>query len=326
MIVQMVIGNGDKLALSSLPYAMQEQLAEELGTIRLVDKMTVSSVAEEFVRELEGVGIATPGGPETVLKTLGDHISPDLASKLRTSLNSQLLKDPWSLITALEVEDLVPIMNAQSIEIAAVVLSKLTVRKAAELLGELPGERARRITYAVSQTADISPDAVHRIGTALAQEHCVSEALAFEKAPVKRVGAILNSSATMTRENVLEGLDSQDPVFASDVRKALFTFSDIPTRIATTDIPNCIRGVPVETLNLAIAGALAAGGPLAASAEFIIENVSQRMAGQIRDDVAELGKVKQVLADGAMNELTASIRDLTDAGTITMVEPEGGDE
>ena len=55
-------------------------------------------------------------------------------------------------------------MENESIEVAAVVLSKLKAVKAVDLLGAITGPRAREITYAVSQTSGVSPSAVDRIG------------------------------------------------------------------------------------------------------------------------------------------------------------------
>ena len=174
--------------------------------------------------------------------------------------------------------------------------------------------------------ADISPDAVKRIGTALAADYSRPDFLAFEKAPVQRLGAILNSTVTDTREDVLEGLGTADPVFASDVRKAIFTFENIATRVKPNDIPNCIRSVDGEVLTAAIAYALAGDEPLVASAEFILENLSQRMASQIREDADERGKVKKSEAEAAMSEITTAIRELSDSGAITLIDPDDDDE
>ncbi|MEJ6398003.1 FliG C-terminal domain-containing protein [Yoonia sp. 208BN28-4] len=322
MVVQMIVGNGDQLKLASLPLSLQEALADELRSIRLVDKTTVNTVANEFVGALEEVGLIAPGNAEDVLKTLGDHISPALASKLRADIANAKMSDPWPMLTALPVEDLVRVMQVQSVQIAAVVLSKLTVGKAAEILGKLPGPRARQITYAISQTSDISPGMVSQIGTALVHEHCVSSAVAFERDAGQRVGEILNSSAADTRNSMLESLTDTDALFADEVRRAIFTFEDIAIRIVPTDVAACIRNVDPDTLNMALGGATAAGGALAASADFILSNISQRMAGQIRESIAELGKIKPADGDKAMNGVTGAIRELVDDGTIKLIETE----
>lgn len=326
MVVQMLIGDGGSLSLGQLPEALQETLAEELGAIRLVDRATVSSVAEEFTARLEAIGLTAPGNRDGAIVTLADHLSPHLAARLRTQLQSVRNGDHWPTIIDLDVERIVAIMQAESIEVCAVALSKLPVSKAAEVLSKTPGDRARRITYAMSQTEAITPDAVRRIGAALAEEYGQPRDRAFEKAPVQRLGAILNSTGTDTREDVLEGLGTKDPDFASNVRKAIFTFKDIAPRVKPTDIPNCIRSVDAEVLTTAIAAGLAGDQSFVESAEFILGSVSQRMATQLREDAQERGRIKKADGERAMSEITTAIREMADGGVITLIDPDSDEE
>ena len=322
LIVQMLISDGGKIKLSSLPEHLQESLAMEFSAIRLVDRETVNAVAEEFLQLLGAVGLSSPGGPTAAIDALSDVISPDLVNKLRERFGGGPKGDQWPRIVEMEIEQLVAIMATESIEVCAVALSKLPVDKAAGVLTKLPGERARQITFAVSQTADISSDAITRIGAALVEDYCQSKVSAFEKTPVDRVGAILNSSPSLTREDVLEGLDTQDEVFAKDVRKAIFTFSDIAIRLSAADIPAVIRIVDADLLSTALAFALQQDGPILESAEFILSNISQRMANQMREDAAERGKIKKDAAEDAMNAVTTAIRTQVDSGEISFIDPD----
>ncbi|WP_394177273.1 FliG C-terminal domain-containing protein [Yoonia maritima] len=322
MIVQMMISDGGNLSLSQLPESLQELLTDELGAIRLVDRDTVLGVAEEFIAELGSLGLSAPGSRDGAIAALSDHLSPTVAARLREQMESVRFGDHWHIVIDLPNSRIVDIMNAESVEICAVALSKLPTSKAAAVLAQTPGERARRITYAMSLTADISPDAVHRIGQSLAKEYGRPVSSAFDKAPAQRLGAILNSAVTQTREEVLGGLGEDDPEFANDLRKAIFTFKDIPARVKPTDIPNCIRTVDPAQLSSAIASALAADEPVISAAEFILSNVSQRMAGQIREEAEELGTIKKADAEAAMSSVTSAIRDLVESGTITLRDPE----
>jgi len=322
MVVQMLIGDGGTLSLDQLPETLQLALTRELGALRLVDRDTVAAVAAEFTAELEAVGLTAPGTHDGAVMALADHLSPPLADRLRAQLQSVRNGDHWPIIIDLKLDRLVAMMQAESIEICAVALSKLPVAKAAEVLSKTPGERARRITYAMSQTAKVSPDTVQRIGAALALDYGHPAPIAFDKAPVQRLGAILNATQTDTREDVLVGLGEEDPDFASDVRKAIFTFKDIGPRVKPTDIPNCIRSIDAEVLTTAIAAALAADEAHVASAEFILSSVSQRMAGQIREDALERGRIKKADAEAAMSEITKAIREMADGGVITLIDPD----
>ena len=122
----------------------------------------------------------------------------------------------------------------------------------------------------------------------------------------------------MTRDTVLEGLGEDDPNFADGVRKAIFTFKDIPLRLVPTDVPACIRGIDASDLSTAIAAALSGDDELVAAAEFILANISQRMATQIREDANEKGAIKGKAAEEAMRALSSAIRELVDEGTITL--------
>lgn len=326
LIVQLMISDGGKLSLNQLPEHLQELLARELAAIRLVDRDTVNAVANEFADLLAAVGLSSPGGPAAALDALSSHLSPELAGRLKAELGGPRDTDPWVQLSGLEVEALTPIMQAESSEVSAIVLSKLPVAKAASILGQLPGEKARMITFAVSRTEDIAPELVKRIGHTLVATYCTTRITAFEKAPTDRVGAILNSSPAAMRDAILAGLDQADEGFAKGVRKAIFTFADIPTRLVPTDIPPCIRGVDPEDLNTAIAAALGAGGDLKAAADFILANISQRMAEQIREEANEKGKIKASVGEEAMNAVTAAVRELVDSGAITMIDTDAQEE
>jgi len=324
-IVQLLIDSGDSPALNRLPESLQAALTEELGGLRTMGRAALDDIISEFTQEVENIGLTAPGTRDGAIMALADHLSPLLAEKLRQETDAVRNGDHWPALVALPDDRISTILINEAIEVGAVALSKMPVSKAAAALALLPGERARRITYAMSKTTDVAPDAVRLIGIALARDYANPPARAFDKPPVQRLGAILNATRTDTREDVLAGLDAEDQPFATDVRKAIFTFKDIAPRVKSTDIPNCIRSVDGDVLATALAAALAGDTAHVASAEFILDSLSQRMAGQLRDDAGERGKVKKDDAEAAMAEVTLAIREMVEAGTITLIDPDSAE-
>lgn len=325
MVVQLLLNDGHKIALSRLPEEVQVTLTREIAALRLVDRGTLHAVAEEFARELEQVGLTAPGGVDAALAALSGHLSAEAAARIRKEAAAARGGDPWTRLLDLSAAELVPLMEQESTEVAAIALSKLPVAKAAEVLGLLPGERARRITYAVSQTAGVQPESVTRIGAALAAQYGTPPATAFAAPPVQRVGAILNSSAAATRDSVLESLAQTDAAFAEQVRRAIFTFPDIPARVNRMDIPKVIRGIENGTMVTALAAAQASGGADAEAAEFILANMSQRMADSLREEIRERGRIRKADAEAALGAVVAAIRERADSGEITLIQPEEGE-
>ncbi len=165
------------------------------------------------------------------------HISQSAASRLRRKAGVGSKTDPWERLVALPVPQLLGVVEEESVEVAAVLLSKLPVPKAADILGRLPGEKARRIAFAVSLTGNIDPETVRRIGSAILMQIDSQPPKAFDTGPVERVGAILNVSPATTREDVLQGLEAEDAAFAEQVRKAIFTYVHIPRRVMPAMCP-----------------------------------------------------------------------------------------
>jgi flagellar motor switch protein FliG len=321
VIVRYLLTEGSSLPLSSLPEHMQAALAEQMGTMRLVDRATLDEVVAEFLNELESVGLAFPGGIEGALSMMDGHISQSAAQRLRRMSSASSKIDPWERIIALPPDRLLPILMNEAVEVGAVMLSKLPVGRAAELLGKLPGERARRVAYAVSLTGNVDPETVRRIGAALLAELDNQPPKAFDQGPVERVGAILNISPSLTRDDVLEGLEAEDAAFAAEVRKAIFTFVHIPTRLNPRDTPKITRLVEQAQLVTALAAAMGKPG-LEEAAEFILANISQRLAQGLREEMGARGRVKDKDAEEAMNAIIGAIRTLETSGEITLIQPE----
>ena len=319
IIVRMLLAEGVKLPLASLPEPMQTALTEQIGRMRLVDRATRDTVAEEFIAELEAVGLAFPGGIDGAIALLDGQISPAAATRLRRLAGNGGRADPWERIAGLSSEKLLPVLEQESLEVGAVLLSKINVDRAAELLEKLPGERARRLAHAMSRTGRVDPETVRRIGLALAQQFDAQAPQAFDEGPVERVGAILNSSPTATRESLLAGLAETDPDFAEEVRKAIFTFAHIPARVAARDVPRVLREVPQPALLRALMGARKAGGAESDTADFLLANVTQRMAEGLRTELAEHPPVNPRDGEAAMAEVVAAIRQLETSGALVLV-------
>lgn len=318
IVVQFLLSEGAELTLADLPDDLQAILAVQFGQMRPVDRSTLANVVAEFAGELEQIALLFPRDVAGALKALDGKISPQTAARLRKEAGVRQAGDPWDRLRAASAEVLLPFLTSEAVEVAAVMLSKLDVAKAAALLGRLPGATARHIAYAMSRTNAVTPDTVYRIGMSLVLQLDATPDRAFTDDPEKRVGAILNLSTTETRNDVLSGLDEADQTFAESVRRAIFTFADIADRIAPRDVPNIVRAVDQAVLVTAFVHASAMGDNSQRAVDFILANISTRLADGMREEMQSLGKVKPKAGEDAMLAVTTAIRDLESSGALTM--------
>lgn len=319
VIVQLMLKAGVSIPLDTMPERVQSKLIETLGALGPVDPDTVNAVADEFADALTRGGLGG-AGLAGALDLVEGSVSPGLLQRMRAQSGAAPSGNAWAQLVEREAADLVPIFERESVEVAAVVLSKLPVGKAAAVLGLLPGPHARRITYAVSQIGVVRPEAVDRIGAALARDLDAAQQAGEAENPVERVGAILNSSRAATRNDVLAGLEETDAAFAEEVRRAIFTFANIPGRIDARDVPKIIRQVDQDVLVKSLA---AAREDLEESVEFILGAMSKRMAEALRGEIEELGEIDPVEGEDAMGAVVASIRALEEQGEIYLIAEDG---
>lgn len=326
IVVRFLLREGAEMPLSDLPEPLQEALTAQMGAMRYVDRATLTDVVAEFAAEIEATGLTFPRGVAGALCALDGWISPQTAARLRKEAGVRQFGDPWRQVCNAGTGTLLDILHSESPEVAAILLSKLDVARAADLLGRLPGAAARRIAYAVSQTGAATPDAVDRIGLALATQLHDMPKTAFDKGPEQRVGAILNFSQAATRDDVLAGLEETDQDFARLVRKAIFTFADIPRRVRPADIPAVARDLPRPDLTAALSAARACGDELDAAAGFILDNLSRRMGDALREEIEERGKVGTKEGEAAMSAVVGAIRTLQEQGEIRLLAPDEAGE
>ena len=194
IIVRLLLSEGASLPLDTLPDDLQAALTAEIAAMRYIDGETLRAVVGEFLTEMERVGLTFPGGVDGALSLLDGHISETAAAGLRAA-SGEHPADPWKTIAALETETLIPMVQAESTEVAAVLLSKLATVKAAEILGKLPGAQARRIACAISLTGQVGPETVARIGQTLVEQIASAPQPAFDT-PAAARSSIMSAART----------------------------------------------------------------------------------------------------------------------------------
>lgn len=318
IIVRLLLEDDEGVSLERLTSDSQSLLAQEMAGMELIDRRTRDAVIEEFCDILEAVGVTFPGDLDGTLAMLGSKISEDSSDRLRKAAAVEGRTDPWARIAALPTETIAGLACSEPPELVALLLSKLPVERASDAFVALPRDRARSVAQAMSMTAGVSATSLRRVGTVLLR---AADALPRPVLPIpapNRMGAILNFASADLRDDVLETLDGYDPDFAEGVRKSIFIFAHIPARLNPRDVPRVLREVEQPILLRALS-ATAEGD--AQAAEFLLSNLSQRMAEGLREEMAALGKLRPKEIEDSMTELVAAIRRLEEADEIKLALP-----
>ncbi|MEM7470876.1 MAG: FliG C-terminal domain-containing protein [Pseudomonadota bacterium] len=323
IIVQMVLSQGGSIPLSSLSPNGQARLMRDFVELGRIDKATMENVVADLERDISMVGLSFPASVADALATLESHLNPEVVDNLRGQLGLTAPPSPWPQITTLPVEQLIDLIPYEDTKIAAIVLSKLDAEQASELLDRLPPEQATELAFAIQSTKTVSPELLSQVGQIMVKAVPKEKPSAFSDAPALRVANMLNAASPDRRDELLAQLSEKDAVFAADVRSNIFTFADIATRIKDVDILKVTRDVAQEDLVIALAFAKDSDGD---ACEFILNNMSSRMADALREEIAEATDIDKKQGEAALGKVTSAIRTLSDQGEISILPPPSDDD
>ncbi len=324
IIVKLLLGGGVSLDELGLDADAIWKITNSMSGLGVVGKDVVDGVTAEFILEMERMGLVFERDVDGSLKAMEDKIDPKTLEKIKARQSGSAEDSAWRYISKTESEVLAGRIEAENPRVGAVILSKLSPAKSAEIVGQISQDAAQNILSAITKTTSVQPAVVNSIGIALADSlQDKGGTGAFEESAAERIGAILNVSQSDFRDQILGNFETADPEAASQIRRLMFTFEDIPIRVVGRDISKVLRGVDDETLVMALSGA-AQTAP--AVKEFILTNISSRLAEQIEESIQERGAVKPKDADMAMTQVVISIKELEKSGEITLIEPEEEEE
>jgi len=323
IIVKLLVGGGVSLDDLDLDADAIWKITNAMTGLGVVGKDIVDGVTAEFILEMERMGLVFERDIDGSLKAMEDRISPETLSKVKAHQSGSAEATAWDYISKTDSEVLALRIEKENPRIGSVILSKLSPTKSAEIVGLISPKGAEAILEAISKTTAVKPEIVSRIGIALANSlQDKGDEGAFEESAAERIGAILNMSPSQFRDEILESFEKKDPEAAGQIRRLMFTFEDIPSRITGRDISKILRGVDDDTLVMALSGAAQSAPEVK---DFIMSNISSRLAEQIEESIQERGVVKEKDADAAMTQVVIAIKELEKAGEITLIEEEEED-
>ncbi|TVP71910.1 MAG: flagellar motor switch protein FliG [Rhodobacteraceae bacterium] len=315
IIVRLLVAEGVDTPISSLPEHLQALLTQTLGTMGLIDRKTMCAVVDEFVEILDQIGLSFPDGLDAALELLDGRLDAGATQRLRALARGAGQNDAWSVLENADIEELQQLIAQESLVVGAVLLSKLSTDKAAKLLMKLPSDQAKALAIAVAHTETVAPDTVARVGATLAEQISCKPARAFALPPAKRMGEILNASPASARDQLLRELDAADKDYANGIRKSIFTYQDIPARLSERDVPTLMRELTNEDLMLILAAGKAEDTN---TNEFLLGNMSKRLAESLREDSTALPAPDQDSYEAALSRIAGTVRRLADDGTIKL--------
>ncbi|MBF0161204.1 MAG: flagellar motor switch protein FliG [Magnetococcales bacterium] len=302
---------------------MEGMLENELREIsRVISRMgvmapeVVQAVRQEFLDKFELKMYDVRGGQARVRELLTKTLGKDRARQLLKDVQAGPKSTPWEILNTMEPTLVSTFLAGEHPQSVALIISQLQQEHAALVIDHLSTDLQQQTVYRMARMNTLPPGALEDIELSLLTE---LDALGVarsgrqqEAGGTKKVAELLNLLSRDLSDKLLAFLDEEDNPLAESVRKEMFLFEDL-LLMDDRSFQTLLREVSNDELLTAMKGA---DDRLR---EKFFQNMSERAAEMLREDLELLGPVKVVDVEAAQQMILKAARRLEAEGSIVIM-------
>ena len=319
----LMLALGEQQASDIIGYLNRDEV-ETLGTAMVsvndVSQTAVDKVLDQFIGELRGqtnLGLGSEDYVEGVLKrALGPEKSASVLSRILPSSSSKGLE----ILAWMTPQNIFEMIGDEHPQVIAIIMSVLEEDTAAELLALLPAAMRTEVMRRVALLDTVQPSAMSELEDVVQRQ--LQSSVTSQAAPtvggVRAAAKIMNRTKLDLENEVFSGLKEIDEELAIDIQDNMFEFEDF-VKLDRRSMQTLGQALDQDELMLAFRGA---PQPLI---DYFLENVSERQALVMKDDmeVATPKPLTEVLA--AQKNIVRQARKLQENGEIIMSAGDSSD-
>ncbi len=279
---------------------------------------TKIGVVEEFLRTVEAQDLLHQGGLSFARQVLEKAYGKEQADAILSSLRSSIKLRPFESLASAKSDELVSLLQAESPQTIALVLSYLPSAMASEVLSHLPSALQGDILRRISTMESIQPKVLRQVEAMISQRMATTNSVDFN-APrgIDVAVGILNGVPRAIEKFLLRILMDTDPELAEEIKKRMFLFEDIAT-LDDHVIQIIIRKVDKKDLALGMRTLNSEN-----QAAFY-RNMSEQIAEEIHTEMDESGPVTLKVVEAAQGRIVTMLRQMEENEEIELSR--GGEE
>jgi flagellar motor switch protein FliG len=300
--------------LRSMSESEVEHLMAEITRLDMVDANIVDVVMEEFHNLATARRFVAEGGVEFARGLLEESLGSAKAHQILDRLAVSITEAPFEFLRRADPRQILTYLQEEHPQTIALVLAHMAPDQAAMILSALPENMQSDIAHRIATMERTSPEVVRQVEQVL--ERKLSSVLQASESTQAAGGLqalvdLLTRSDRATEKLILTELEKRDAELAEQVRGQMFVFEDITT-LDDRSIQLILRDVDVKELAVALKGVR---GDVR---DKILNNMSERAAANLAEEIDLLGPVRMKRVGEAQGSVVKVIRQLEESGQLVL--------
>ncbi len=312
-----IVTLGDEVAAEVFRYLNEEEIQSLGREISKLSKVTPEQ-AEKILQEFHEMSMAQDylmsGGVEYAKRVLNSAFGPDRARNIIDRVMKSLGNEvpTFDSLQKADPQQVAKFIQSEHPQTIALVLSHLNSTSAAGMLMALQPEVRGDVARRMANLDQISPEIVRRIATILEQKlKSLGQFSRESYGGVPAVAEMFNRLESNAGQELLGQIEELDDELGEAIRNLMFVFEDL-LLIDSMGMREILSRVDKNTLTLGLKGTSEK------LQEHFYDNMSERGAAMLQEDMEVLGPVKIRDVEAAQQQVIGVVRALESEGVISL--------
>ena len=296
-----------------------QKVGAAMSVLTNVSREEVQGVLDNFVATVEeqtGLGIGSHDYVRNMLVgALGEDKAGNLLDRILSGGNTTGLEQlKW-----MDARAIYEVIKLEHPQIISIVSSFLDSDQAAQVLGMFPERDQANILLRIATLDGVQPSALTELNEILEKQFSgTAGGQTATVGGVKTAADILNFVEGSLEASIMEKIKEAEPDLGQNIEDLMFVFENL-IDIDDRGFQTLMREISTDDLMLALKGADEG------LKEKFFNNMSQRAAEMMRDDLEASGPVRVSDVETAQKTILSAARSLSDKGEIMLGGGSGDD-
>jgi flagellar motor switch protein FliG len=289
------------------------QLTAEIVQAQSVKREEADASLVEFATMLKANDQLAVGGVERARDLLEASLGEERATEILDNLRVSMARAPFEFLRKTDPRQVLNFLSGEHPQTVALVLAHMPPDQSSIVLGGLDEQTQRDVSVRIARLEPTSPEVIAQMETVLERRFGAT----MHQSKVRRADGvqtlidILNRSDRATERSIFEGLEAEEEQLAEHVRSRMFVFEDIVS-LDDRAVQLILRNVETKELATALKGVR----PEVKGK--ITQNMSERAAQNLDEEISLLGPVRMKVVEEAQGAIVRAIRALEESGQIVV--------
>lgn len=305
------------------------QVAVALETVSKLPREQLVEIAVDFLKELRAASGSFSGGQDKAREVIANILDQKRYDQIygtgepQEEIVVEETGDTWERLERHDPQQAAAYFRTLTPNIIALILRKLDVAAASEIVGFLDDEQLDPVVGHLVEDEPPEPEIysvlAHMVEIELLNNTSPEAGAAEDTAHLEVIGEMLSLVPSDKRDRILAFLNSEHESKLKSIERVMFTIGSLPEILPREAVAVVFRELGDEAMTQLLAS-LREGG--AEVSDYLLSNISSRLADQYRLQLEDVPQVSAEKAEKIQRQFLMSLMTLKREGAIKVGKPE----